>query len=157
MAILIPDRIDDRFWPKVAKATANECWLWLAAKNKGGYGVLGVGGHSTVTASRVCWELHYGEIPSGQCVLHKCDIRACVNPNHLFLGTKADNRHDCKEKGRMPIGESHGCSKLSECDVQNIRSIYASGGVSQRALGRFFNLSQGQIGQIVRREAWSHL
>lgn len=89
-----------RFWSKVCKT--DYCWLWTAGKNKQGYGSISNESGIQVAAPRVSWALHYGEISVGLSVLHKCDNPACVNPEHLFLGTQKDNNIDCYKKGRNP-------------------------------------------------------
>ena len=75
------------------------CWLWVARKNAGGYGTFKADSKSLL-AHRVSYELYVGEIPDGMCVCHKCDTPACVNPQHLFLGSHKDNAVDCVQKGR---------------------------------------------------------
>lgn len=98
----------ERFWLKVAQAEG--CWLWLGAKGRRGYGYLHRGGKTDrhpIRAHRASWEIHFGAIPAGLWVLHKCDNPPCVNPNHLFLGTRKDNMDDCASKGRVcTIGQS---------------------------------------------------
>jgi HNH endonuclease len=76
------------------------CWVWIGAVNNKGYGVIGTGPHTTITAHRAAWILTHGAIPHGLCVLHRCDTRHCVRPDHLFLGTIRDNNHDMMRKGR---------------------------------------------------------
>lgn len=88
-----------RFWAKVNKKGKNQCWEWTAARDPFGYGRFGLNG-KICTASRFSWELHYSPISKGMCVLHKCDNPPCVNPNHLFLGTRSDNVADMIAKGR---------------------------------------------------------
>lgn len=82
------------------------CWLWTGAKNRQGYGVFSEAGRAsgTTLAPRYAWEFFRDVIPDGKCVLHKCDTPACVNPEHLFLGTRSDNNQDMIAKGRYRGG-----------------------------------------------------
>lgn len=90
--------LSERFWSKVCQSDA--CWEWTRSTNHAGYGQ--ISGQGTVLlAHRLSWELHFGKIPSGQCVLHKCDNRLCVRPDHLFLGTRPENTQDMMSKGRL--------------------------------------------------------
>lgn len=88
-----------RFWAKVLKVEGG-CWEWQATRIKAGYGHINIGGR-ILRAHRVSYELAQSPIPDGLCVLHKCDNRPCVNPDHLFLGTKKDNFWDAVQKGRL--------------------------------------------------------
>jgi len=104
----------DRFWKKVNKLGNKEphmetrCWVWTASQRGHGYGGIGYKGR-TVRAHRLSWILHNGDIPKGLCVLHACDNRLCVRPEHLWLGSHKDNAEDRDEKGRRtpPSGENH--------------------------------------------------
>lgn len=89
----------ERFEQKIMPEPMSGCWLWTASLNDGGYGLFCLDGKDRTT-HRVSWRLYRGEIPEGLCVLHKCDTRACVNPDHLFLGTYKDNNNDCVAKKR---------------------------------------------------------
>lgn len=89
--------IEERFWEKVKKTS--ECWLWTAAVDRKGYGRIGLG-PDLLGAHRYSWELAYGPIPDGMAVLHHCDNPLCVRPEHLWLGTIADNNRDMIKKGR---------------------------------------------------------
>lgn len=143
----------ERFWPKVWKQYG--CWMWIGAIKGNGYGTIGRGGQGAgmVYAHRASWQIHNGEIPDGLMVLHRCDVRACVNPDHLFLGTNADNLHDCSLKGRMHPGEQNPAAKLNERQVVNIR-VLASSGTRHRVLAEAFGVARQTISKIVTRRKW---
>src|SRR5882672_3448747 len=101
----------DKFWEKVNKT--DTCWLWTGKIARDGYGYL-----RDQAAHRVSWELHNGPVPEGKWVLHHCDIRPCVNPSHLFLGSRQDNMDDMSMKGRAG-------KKLTAEDVRVIRAAIA--------------------------------
>lgn len=151
----------DRFWPKVAVKTADECWEWSANKYPNGYGQIAASAHKKLLAHRVAWELHFGVIPPGMSVCHKCDNPPCCNPNHLFLGTTADNLADMQRKGRkvlgLTIGIANGNSKLTEADVREIRRLSAAG-IGGRKLAKMFGLkSKSSVRSIVKRLQWGHV
>ncbi len=109
-------------------------------------------------AHRVSWELAYGEIPEGLMVCHHCDNPICVRPDHLWLGTAADNNEDAWNKGRNVFQKKGNPSqKLSEDQVKEIREIHAKGSVTQRALSKRYGISEGQISRIVNGIRWAHL
>lgn len=97
------------------------CRIWLGALTVGGYGLIG-SGRDLIYTHRAAWELANGPIPSGLLVCHRCDIRCCINPAHMFLGTHADNRLDCAAKDRDHKGSIHYNAKLTENDVRRIRA-----------------------------------
>lgn len=116
----------------------------------------------TWQAHRVAWHLTKGPIPDGLHVLHKCDVKACVNPSHLFLGTHADNMADMVRKGksgncvRPKKGEKNGMSRLTEEIIKEVRALYA-GGVLQDALAKRYEISQTHVSNIVNRKTWWHV
>jgi hypothetical protein len=147
-----------RFWSKVQKGTG--CWLWTGGLNKpNGYGQIEVEGRHALT-HRVAWQLAHPEQPvrSPLCVLHHCDNPQCVNPDHLFLGTHADNMHDMFDKERrvQPRGEGHGMSKLTDADVLLIRSRHMQR-ISAHRLSLEFGVVRSTVQRIVRRDTWTHI
>jgi len=119
----------------------------------------------SMPASRVAWILAHGAIPDGLFVLHKCDVRRCCNPDHLFLGTHAENMADMARKGRSVSGErnpahthpeTHGKKKLTPEQVVEIRALYAQG-VRSGALVKQFGVGSSSIHDIVRRRTWVNL
>jgi hypothetical protein len=134
------------------------CWFWTGALNRGGYGTFGLKSSRPVkvhTAHRVAWILANGAIPKGQCVLHRCDRRNCVNPGHLFLGTKGDNNRDRDAKGRTAIGEKNGRSILTQVLVAKLRSIYSKGN-SYRSIAVRFGIAEGTVYDAIKGRSWSH-
>ncbi len=147
-----------RFWDKVRKT--NDCWEWTAGSYTDGYGSFWLNGRS-VHAHRLAWILINGDIPDGLCVCHHCDNPSCVNPDHLFLGTKADNNRDRDNKGRrgdcgQSPGENHAQAKLTDGQVISIRFQYENGD-SQPHIAAKYNISQSAVSLIVGRKRWCHI
>ena len=147
--------VDERFWSKVDRDGPGGCWLWAAAQCPWGYGRFWLNGR-TRKAHRVSYVLAFGDIPAGLQVLHRCDIPLCVNPEHLALGTNADNHADKIRKGRQrgPVGESNRGAKLTSARVAEIREAYARGGVTQLALASRFGMSQQSVSCIINNKRW---
>jgi hypothetical protein len=150
---------DSRFWRKVHPEALSRCWLWHAAVNKHGYGRFRVrspvdGKHALVLSHRHAYELAHGTIPEGMVVRHKCDVTACVNPDHLEVGTMAENQRDMSQRGRSTRGERSASAKLTEAQVIDIRARYASGGRSLRSLAAESRVSERQIRNIISRRQW---
>lgn len=100
--------IGDRLQAMSTPVPEAGCWLWLGRTAPNGYGRMGAGRNRQYAAHRVSWEFHRGPIPAGLIVCHKCDTRRCINPDHLFLGTHADNARDRDAKGRGGFGRNGG-------------------------------------------------
>ena len=141
------------FWRRVVKTDG--CWLWTGTVLPRGYGRMKFRDGVELT-HRVSWILHFGPIPSGMCVCHACDTPGCVRPDHLWLGTNADNNRDKMEKGRQAKGEKNGAVKLTEATVRLIRARYDAG-ESQCSLMREFDIHRTRVFKIVHRVQWRHL
>jgi hypothetical protein len=146
--------LEERFWKSVKKTDG--CWFWIAAASQDGYGEISIKGKN-VGAHRISWVLHYGEIPDGLWVLHKCDNPPCVRPDHLFLRTQKHNLADAASKARMSSGSRHYKAKLTKEDVRLIRDWYATDTVSQSFIAEKFAVDQTIISDIVRRKSWKHI
>lgn len=150
----------DRFWEKVDHTSGPDaCWLWKNGRDADGYGDFQTNhnpNHRSSGAHRVAWELTYGPIPAGLQICHRCDVPACCNPTHLFLGTSQENTADKVTKGRMPHGEQNHAAKLTAPQVLTIRARYAAG-ARVNALAREYGVSGPAIGAIVQGKTWRHL
>lgn len=153
-----------RFWSKVQKT--DTCWVWSGARNSGGYGQFKFDGKQQA-ASRVSYVLAHGPIEPGLFVCHRCDNRACVRPDHLFLGTPQDNRDDCERKGRHAIGartrpetrakgEQHARARLTDEKVREIRRRLEAGD-SLGFLAARFGVTKVAIRFIGMRRTWKHV
>ncbi len=145
---------EDRFWVKIDKngpaiigrPELGPCWLWTGCKDAGGYGKIGTGGgKGTIPAHKFSWMLANGPIADDLLVLHVCDVRACCSPQHLFLGTDADNMRDKVAKNRDVPNRS-----LTDEQVQDAR-LRISRGETQRSVAELLGVSQATISYAVRR------
>jgi hypothetical protein len=143
-----------RFWSKVERRGPDDCWGWKASLMRG-YPQFWKDG-SQRRASRVIWEMENGPIPAGMFVCHSCDNPACVNPNHLFLGTPRENSADMVEKGRSAKGEKVGNARFTENDVRQIRTMWDAGhGCIE--LARLYSVPKCTISAITTRRNWGWL
>lgn len=164
---ILAQPISDRFWKYVDRRDEDECWPWLGhiAKPQG-YGRISVffgpGTKPKVAyAHRVSWELAEGPIPDGLAVLHRCDNRPCVNPNHLFIGTQQDNMDDCVSKKRHAHGSKACYAVLREEQVLEIRELYdASGRLKKRgslkAIAERFGVGLSTVSAAAHYK-WKHV
>lgn len=134
------------------------CWLWGGNLDGDGYGRIY---HKTNDgfrlAHRYSYFLHRGEHPKNKCVLHSCDNRICVNPDHLFLGTNQENTADRYIKGRSAKGSNHGMASLTEDQVLKILELYSTNKFGRCKLQRMFNVSSNAIYGIVTGKTWKHI
>ncbi len=150
--------LEERFWEKVDKRGADECWLWKAGHN-GRYGVLGLGrrGEGQEYAHRISWRLGHGAPAGDMDVCHTCDVTMCVNPAHLFLGTRSDNMKDCAQKkrarGKVMYGSENPASKIDRATAELVRFLNPIG-ARQSDLAEWFGVHQTTISKVVRREIW---
>jgi hypothetical protein len=133
------------------------CHLWLGAVADTGYGKIIALGQPKASAHRVSYILHYGQIPADKWVLHRCDVRLCVNPHHLFLGTAADNSADMLGKGRHRTNPNRGTANhLAKLDDDAVRNIRTSPDTTA-ALARRFGMTYRAIMLVRTYQTWRHL
>jgi len=153
--------LEDRLLSHFEIDLTTGCWNWSASKRYNGYGQI-TSAKKNLYPHRVSFEVHIGKIPLGLHVCHSCDNRACINPDHLFLGTPADNNADRNAKGRQAKGkdisknrrsmaaEGNGRAKLTESDVLAIRAQ----SIGCTTLARKYGISQSQILRIRKGDSW---
>jgi hypothetical protein len=152
--IAIDKSVEERFWAKVNKTDG--CWEWIGATASGyGYFKCYEGNRN---AHRVSWTIHNGQIPEKLMVLHHCDNKICVRPDHLFLGTAKDNALDLQSKGLDPFtGTKNSAAKLTEKQVLEIRERWPTYKGTQKELAAEYGVTQSRIWYIVNRKHWKHI
>lgn len=183
----VPKEVKIRFWSKVEKSD-DGCWLWTGYQDEDGYGAMMIrpmGG--MIRVHRLSWVIEHGSVPDTFLVCHVCDVRNCVRPDHLFLGTPKDNIQDAAAKGRLLTGDRHwlrqhperalrgeksprygnpnktgigrhnGRAKLSDENVLAIRAEYQCGGVTLKMLAKKYGVSCGHVWKIVNKWNWTHV
>ena len=153
----------DRFHVRVdSSGGPSACWPWIGSRLPTGYGRFCPKWKVGMNAHRVAWEIANGRpLVAGEDVCHHCDNPPCCNPAHLFAGSRSDNMRDMVSKGRHGHtgcpGMSHPMAKLTDDQVREIRTRWASDRPRQGALAQEYGVSKGLIGLIIRRKAWAHL
>lgn len=141
-------------WRRIQVDTNTGCWLWMGSKNSQGYGHIGVKGKIEGT-HRVAFKSVYGYLTKGLDICHHCDNPPCVNPEHLFEGTRLDNIQDAMHKGRIQKGEQRPGSKLTEEKVRQIRCI--GDNISSRKLAKKFGVSYHVVATVLNGTSWKHV
>jgi predicted XRE-type DNA-binding protein len=149
----------NRFWIRVDYSGGPEaCWRWTGHISENGYGIASINGKG-YKAHRVSYFVEHGQIEDDRFVLHRCDVRCCVNPAHLFLGTPKDNSQDAVRKGRNTklYGEQNGKARLTRAAVLAIRRICKRGGVYQKTVAKQFGVSEATVSYVVNGGRWGKL
>ncbi len=156
---LTPEEIA-RFWSHVDKTEDDQqCWLWRASGSDEGYGHFSLRRNNRgicALAHRMAWAITNGPILNGLSVLHRCDVPSCVNPNHLWLGTQAENMADMIQKKRLPVGVKRWNNRFSEADVLDMRDL-RNKGWKLKEIGQKYAAKLYIICDIVNRRSWKHL
>jgi hypothetical protein len=147
---------EERLWPNACPEPTTGCLLWTGRLNDSGYGNLRVAalGTTQTPVHRFGWIVQHGFVPiTDICACHSCDTRPCIEPRHLFLGTRGDNARDMKQKGRQNKGREQHLSKLSEDIVREIRESNDTEG----ELAERYGVARQTISTILRRKTWVHV
>lgn len=140
----------NRIESRVARLPFSGCWIWEGTiAEKTGYGQISVNSKTT-SAHRASFVAHKGEIRDGLHVCHTCDVRCCVNPDHLFLGTRQENQADMARKMRSVFGSKNGRAKVTREQITEIRNS----SLSQRKLALIYGVSQSQMQRIKSHQCW---
>lgn len=147
----------EEFWANIERKGPDDCWPWCGRRMSNGYGQFSYASKSW-NAGRLAFVLTTGQSAAGLDVCHTCDNRACCNPAHLFLGTRAENLQDMRDKGRdvIPLGTHNGRAKLNPSLVRLIRKL-ANDGISGRAIGRKIGVDNKTVRQVIAGKIWKHV
>lgn len=146
-------RLIERYERRVIRNGEQFCWDW-SGHNSHGYGAMKFDGKA-LKAHRVSWEIHNGKIPENLCVLHRCDVKICTRPSHLFLGTLEDNIKDMIKKGRdrSPVGSKVYRSVLNEEKVGKIKTLLKKG-MRPASIASEYKVSKSAIEHIKYGRCW---
>lgn len=153
----------ERHADRIAQVSESGCMIWLGASTPGGYGIVWDGKKSPAGnnvpdgAHRVSFQTSNGAMPESAHVLHRCDVRCCVNPDHLFLGNQDANMKDMAAKGRSCLGSRHGKAKMNESDVVRLRSEYRFHRITAADLAKKSGFGKGAVAAAIRGTTWKHI
>jgi len=150
--VYVRQSISDRLLEAVMVDPNSGCWLWTKSLSEFGYGQISVSGKTTI-ASRASYRCFVGDIPRGILVLHKCDTRACIRPDHLYLGTIVENTRDKLVRNRTAQGANHGMAKLTVSDVIAIRNASETSEVVAQRYG----IGAAAVRLVRARKTWRHV
>jgi len=167
----LPEGFEDRFWKRVDKSGA--CWVWIGPLRNDGYAQMEINGRKHL-AHRISWSIEHGVVTGEHCVLHKCDNKPCVRPDHFLAGSRGDNNRDREAKGRggrasgdrngrrtkpecTARGERQGSAKLTEAAVKNMRHRFSHGTVTRHQLAAEYGVSFFTVVDVIRRRSWRHI
>lgn len=147
--------LEYRFYEKIAFGST-ECWHWIGTIDSVGYGRLMHPKENK--AHRISWIIHVGQIPKGMKILHRCDLRSCVNPDHLFLGSQSDNVKDMMNKKRNVAkglnGELNPMAKLTSEDVEKMKNIRKSTAMSFNKIAKIMGISTMTVYRACTGKSW---
>lgn len=145
-----------RFWRKVEVGTADSCWLWKDPEQK--HYANFWDGRKQIGAHRYSLELKLGrELKEGEFACHTCDNKRCVNPKHLFPGTRLDNSRDMVSKNRKEVGQDVFGAKMTDEKVRSMRKRYAKNNISIRRLARYYGITDSNASYILQGKTWKHV
>lgn len=131
------------------------CWLWQKAKEAFGYGVIRAD-NKRYLAHRLSYKVYNGKLDDKLLVLHKCDVPACINPDHLYMGTYKNNMEDCVRRGRFASRDRKPNAKLKSTDIQTIKNLYFAEKLTHKEIAHVYKVSIRLIGDVVNEKRWSN-
>lgn len=145
------ENLEERLLAKT-EISPDGCWIWFGVKTRHGYGYMRYSG-GRLAAHRASYLVYLGPIPNETVVCHSCDTPACVRPDHLFLGTQAENMRDMTLKGRRARGERLPQSKLTEVQVSAIRGDSRT----HEEIAATYGVSRPTVSRVINRKTWKDI